>query len=122
MKISLLAAVGTVCLFSVSALHAQSDTTTRTARTKGVVTRTTSTTITRNNNRRPNVIQRTTPTVTVAPRTDGVLPRAIRSGSPLQMINPFAPASYGSGQEVARHEPSDPYAKPQGIKIATVDF
>ena len=41
-----------------------------------------------------------------APQVDGVIPRAIRSGNPLQMINPFAPAAYGNGRDVTRHEPS----------------
>ena len=115
MKISLLAAVGSACLFSVTALHAQTVTTTRTAR-RTTVTRT----FTRDGRR--TVVQTAQPAVTVAPRTDGVIPRAIRSGSPLQMINPFAPASYGGGQQVANHAPADPYGKPQGIKLATIDF
>ena len=121
MKISLLAAVGTACLFSVSALHAQTATTTTTRTNRGTtVARTTSNTVTKN---RRTVLTRTAqPAVTLAPRTDGVIPRAVRSGSPLQMINPFAPASYGGGQEVANHAPADPYGKPQGIKLATIDF
>ena len=55
-------------------------------------------------------------------QVDGVVVRAIRSGNPLQMINPFAPASYGDGRDVTRREPSDPYQRPQGIKLATVEF
>ena len=107
MKYSILAVVSAACLFSASALHAQTTTTTRTTISKG-----------RTFTTRP----RTAPVVTLSPRTDGVVPRAIRSGQPLQMINPFAPAAYGSGQENARHEPNDPYARPQGIKLATVEF
>ena len=55
-------------------------------------------------------------------QVDGVVARAIRSGNPLQMINPFAPAAYGDGRDVTRHEVSDPYQRPQGIKLATVEF
>lgn len=53
---------------------------------------------------------------------EGVVPRAIRSGNPLQMINPFAPAGYGSGQEVVRHEDGDPYQNPRGIKFVAYTF
>ena len=107
MKYSILAVVSVACLFSASALHAQTTTTTRTTISKG-----------RSFTNRP----KTAPVVTLSPRTDGVIPRAIRSGQPLQMINPFAPAAYGSGEENARHEPNDPYARPQGLKLATVEF
>ena len=55
-------------------------------------------------------------------QVDGVVARAIRSGNPLQMINPFAPASYGDGHDVTRREPSDPYQRPEGIKLATIEF
>jgi hypothetical protein len=111
MKISTLAVIGAACLFSASAVHAQSATTTRsTART----------TITRGrtftNRPRPTTV------TTLTPATDGVIPRAVRSGSPLQMINPFAPAEYGNGQDTVRREPTDPYARPQGIKLVALEF
>lgn len=109
MKISILAVLGATCLFSASALHAQSATrtTTRTTVSKGRVF---------------NVPRRTPTVVTLTPTTDGVVPRAVRSGSPLQMINPFAPAAYGNGQDTVRREPTDPYARPQGIKLVSVEF
>lgn len=103
MKISLLAAVGAIGLFSASALHAQ-----------------TTTTIVKQG--RQPIIRNTPPAVTVAPRTDGVVPRALRSGSPLQMINPLAPASYGSGSETVRREANDPYGRAQGIKLVSIEF
>lgn len=56
------------------------------------------------------------------PGPDGVIPRAIRSRNPLQMINPFAPAEYGGGQDVARHEDADPYGNPKGIKFISYTF
>ena len=104
MKISFLAAVGAIGLFSASALHAQ----------------TTTTTIVKQ--RRQTVTRNTPPAVSVAPRTGGVVPRAIRSGSPLQMINPLAPASYGSGSETVRRELNDPYGRAQGIKLVSIEF
>lgn len=58
----------------------------------------------------------------LAPRTDGVVVRAVRSGHPLQMINPGAPTEYGNGQDTVRHEANDPYQRPQGIKLFVVEF
>ena len=37
------------------------------------------------------------PKIDEGSRTGGVVPRALRSGNPLQLINPFAPAKYGNG-------------------------
>ncbi len=37
------------------------------------------------------------PKIDEGSRTGGVIPRAVRSGNPLQLINPFAPAKYGNG-------------------------
>ena len=45
---------------------------------------------------------------------EGVVQAAIRHGQPVQMINPAAPARYGSGEEHAVHDPKDP-GKPKGI-------
>ena len=66
--------------------------------------------------------QRTDNTVTITPVTDGAVLRATRNGNALQLVNPGAPASYGSGQEVARHEDGDPYQRPQGIKLFVFNF
>lgn len=38
----------------------------------------------------------------------GVIPRAIRSGNPLQMVNPFAPARYGTSQQSVALRPEFP--------------
>jgi hypothetical protein len=40
------------------------------------------------------------PKIDEGSRTGGVIPRAIRSGNPLQLINPFAPAKYGNGSNM----------------------
>jgi hypothetical protein len=55
-------------------------------------------------------------------RIDGAAVRAVRSGNPLQMINPAAPAEYGNGQDMVRREDNDPYQRPQGIKLFVVEF
>ena len=45
--------------------------------------------------------------VPLAPRkVDGVIPRGIRGGNPLQMLNPKAPAKYGTSQEAICYDPS----------------
>ena len=62
----------------------------------------------------------------------GVIPRAIRGGNPLQMLNPRAPARYGTAQESLLYEGtyahrgvnSDPNypGKWRGIKFFTFLF
>ena len=91
------------------------------------VTQTTQANINARNNARLNARLRTTErasvTTTVQPaRLDGGVVRAVRSDNPLQAINPAAPAEYGSGQDVARHEPDDPFQRPQGLKLLVVEF
>jgi len=38
----------------------------------------------------------------------GVIPRAIRGGNPLQMLNPAAPARYGTAQQSVTVKPESP--------------
>jgi hypothetical protein len=38
----------------------------------------------------------------------GVVPRAIREGNPLQMLNPAAPARYGTAQQSVVLKPDEP--------------
>jgi hypothetical protein len=51
----------------------------------------------------------------------GVLPSAFQpGGNPLQMLNPFAPAKYGTAQE---HVDIDPRTgKWKGIRLFTINF
>lgn len=108
MKILPLALTVAASLFAVSSMHAQTN-----AR---VTTR-------QNSNRVRATDQRNVATpLPPAGRTDGVVPRVIRSGNPLQMINPAAPAEYGNGQDVTRREPEDPNARPQGLRLLVVEF
>ena len=46
----------------------------------------------------------------------GVIPRIGRSGNPLQMINPRAPARYGTAAESTSFDPNIP-GKWKGIKL-----
>jgi hypothetical protein len=37
---------------------------------------------------------------------DGVIPRAVRGGNPIQMLNPKAPAKYGTSQDAVVFDPA----------------
>ncbi len=51
----------------------------------------------------------------------GVIPRAIRGGDPLQMLNPGAPARYGAAEENVSLDPDVP-GKGNGIKFFSISF
>jgi hypothetical protein len=51
----------------------------------------------------------------------GVIPRAIRGGHPLQMLNPFAPAKYGTAEENVSLDPDVP-GKANGINFFSISF
>ena len=53
--------------------------------------------------------------------TEGAIQTAVRTRRPLQMVNPAAPASYGSGEERASHDPKNP-GKPKGIVLFAWSF
>jgi hypothetical protein len=52
---------------------------------------------------------------------DGVIPRAIRGGNPLQMLNPRAPRKYGTSQEAVSYDQDEP-SKWRGIKFFEFRF
>jgi len=54
-------------------------------------------------------------------QSDGVIPRAIRGGNPLQMLNPLAPARYGTAQQSVAMKP-DGSGKWDGIKLFEFTF
>ena len=87
---------------------------------------TTQATISARNNARLNAQARAAQQASInaksGTRLDGGLVRAVRSDNPLQAINPFAPAEYGTGEQVTRHEPDDPFQRPQGLKLVVVEF
>jgi hypothetical protein len=55
------------------------------------------------------------------PAVSGVIPRAIRGGNPLQMLNPFAPAKYGTAEESMSLDPDIP-GKANGINLLSISF
>ena len=55
------------------------------------------------------------------PQTGGVIPRAIRGGNPLQMLNPLAPPRYGTAQQSVALKP-DGSGKWNGIKLFEFTF
>jgi hypothetical protein len=53
--------------------------------------------------------------------TEGAVQLAIRTGQPIQLINPAAPARFGNAQERVSHDPKDP-GKPKGIVLFAWSF
>ena len=47
----------------------------------------------------------TPPPVSLRPEVQGVVPRAMRGGNPLQMFNPWAPPQYGTGEQSVTYNP-----------------
>ena len=57
---------------------------------------------------------------TLSQRTvSGVIPRAIRGGNPLQMLNPFTPAKYGTAGENVSVDPDVP-GKVSGVTFVSI--
>jgi hypothetical protein len=67
---------------------------------------------------------RQAPPISQKPDVDGVIPRAIRGGNPLQMLNPRAPRKYGTSQEAVSFDLTDIYHpyKWRGIKFFEFRF
>jgi hypothetical protein len=60
--------------------------------------------------------------VTLSTReVSGVIPRAIRGGNSLRMLNPFAPAKYGAANESVSVDPNVP-GKVNGIIFVSIPF
>ena len=53
--------------------------------------------------------------------TEGVIQQAIKTRQPLQMVNPAAPARFGSGHQHVSHDPKNP-GKPKGIVLWSIAF
>jgi hypothetical protein len=51
----------------------------------------------------------------------GVIPRAIRGGNPLQLLNPFAPLKYGTAEENVVLDPEEP-GRGEGVKLLSFSF
>ena len=61
------------------------------------------------------------PAILSAPEVSGVIPRAIRGGDPLQLLNLRAPARYGTAEENVSLDPDVP-GKWNGIKFFSISF
>ena len=61
------------------------------------------------------------PPIKLRPQIRGVIPRLIQGGDPLQMLNPFAPAKYGTAEENSVLDPDAP-GRGDGIKLLSVSF
>jgi hypothetical protein len=70
---------------------------------------------------RHHAIETHAPLIELKPQVTGVIPRIIRGGDPLQMLNPFAPAKYGTAEENTVLDPDVP-ARGDGIKLLSVSF
>jgi hypothetical protein len=70
---------------------------------------------------RRHSVQSHRPAAEARPQVTGVTPRAIRSGNPLQMLNPLAPAKYGTAEENVVLNPDRP-GKWDGIKLLGISF
>lgn len=65
-----------------------------------------------------------------APQGEGALQKGIRNGNPLQLLNPFAPKEYGSGQDVTVYEVGsdpaarwrDPRERPTAVRLLSFFF
>lgn len=120
MKNTLLLCAVAASFSLVTAAEAQNATNTSLRNSRAAATGTVSRTNSRSYTRQQRAAQTTF--TTPAGRIDGVIARATRSGNPAQLLNPAAPAEYGSGRDVTRHEVDDPYQRPQGIRLVTVEF
>lgn len=63
--------------------------------------------------------ERPAPPISREPIT-GVIPRALRGGNPLQMLNPRAPARYGTAEQSVVFDPVT--GKWRGIKLLCFNF
>jgi hypothetical protein len=70
---------------------------------------------------RPRADKARRPAILSERDVSGVIPRAIRGGNPLQMLNPRAPAKYGTSEESVSLDPDVP-GKVNGIKFISISF
>jgi len=70
---------------------------------------------------RRHSVQSHRPAAEARPQVTGVIARAIRTGNPLQMLNPMAPAKYGTAEENVVLDPDVP-GKWDGIKLLGISF
>jgi hypothetical protein len=61
------------------------------------------------------------PAVPLNREVSGVIPRVSRGGNPLELLNPFASAKYGTAEENTVPELEEP-GRAQGIKLLSFSF
>jgi hypothetical protein len=87
---------------------------------QGELTTTTTTTTTQGRVQKPPALNERPAAARIVP-TEGAVQVAIRTGQPIQLINPAAPARFGNAQEHVSHDPNDP-GKPKGIVLFAWSF
>jgi hypothetical protein len=70
---------------------------------------------------RHHAVEAHAPPIELRPEVRGVIPPLIQGGDPLQMLNPFAPAKYGTAEENTVLDPDVP-GRGDGIKLLSVSF
>jgi hypothetical protein len=70
---------------------------------------------------RHHAVETNAPLIELKPQVTGVIPRVIRDGDPLQMINPFAAAKYGTAEGDTVLDSDDP-GRGDVIKLLSVSF
>ena len=111
-----------LCAVSVASAQSADSTTTSTRTTRRTVSTRTNTPLTARLRRFEAQSQQNVQTTAPRSNIDGSVTRTVRSGNPLQMINPLAPAEYGDGSDVTRRDPEDPFQRPQGLRLFVVNF
>jgi len=53
---------------------------------------------------------------------EGIVAQIFKNPQPLQLINPLAPASYGSGEQNVSKDEGDPYFNSTGLIVLGVDW
>ena len=66
--------------------------------------------------------KREKPTPLAPGKVDGVIPRAVRGGNPLQMLNPRAPRKYGTSLEAVSLDLTDPKIPESGGASNSLSF
>ena len=85
-----------------------------------LATTTTTTTTTQGRVQKPPTRNERPAAARIVP-TEGAVQVAIRTGQPIQLINPAAPARFGDAQDRVSHDPNDP-GKPKGIVLFAWSF
>jgi hypothetical protein len=70
---------------------------------------------------RHHAIETHAPLIELKRQVTGVIPHIIQGGDPLQMLNPFAPAKYGTAEENTVLD-ADVLGRGDGIKLLSVSF